>query len=91
MLQTNYTSDYYTNDFNLPGARQQAHQVTDVRLFWDLPGDKVSLQLFIENFTDEEVLHNTMIYNPVERPDIATFLAAWGDPRKYGLTLSYRY
>jgi nitrate reductase gamma subunit len=91
MLQTSYSSDYYTNDFNLPGALQQAHQVTDIRLFWDLPGDKVRLQLFIENFSDEQLLHATTIYNPVERPDIATFLAAWGDPRKYGLTLSYHY
>jgi len=91
VLQTSYTSDYYTNDFNLPGALQAAHQVTDIRLFWDLPGDKLRLQLYIENFTDEEILNATSIYNPVERPDIATFLAAWGDPRKYGLTLSYHY
>lgn len=91
VLQTSYTSDYYTNNFNLPGALQPAHQVTDVRLFWDLPGDKLRLQLYIENFTDEEILNATSIYNPVERPDIATFLAAWGDPRKYGLTLSYHY
>jgi iron complex outermembrane receptor protein len=91
MLQTSYTSDYYTNDLNLPGALQPAHQVADLRLFWNLPGDRIKLQFFIENFTDEEILNATTIYNPVERPDIATFLAAWGDPRKYGLTLSYRY
>jgi hypothetical protein len=36
-------------------------------------------------------MKNAMIYNPVERPDIATFLADWGDPRKYGVILSYRY
>ncbi|MCW8926263.1 MAG: TonB-dependent receptor plug domain-containing protein [Xanthomonadales bacterium] len=91
MLQTSFTSDYYTNDFNLPGALQKAHLEGDIRFFWDLPGDKLRLQFFIENFTNKEILNATTIYNPVERPDIATFLAAWGDPRKYGLTLSYHY
>ena len=91
LLHTSFFSDYYTNDLNLPGALQEAHSVTDLRLFWRLPGDKVSLQLYIENFTSGKVLNSTMIYNPEERPDIATFLADWSDTQRYGLTLSYRY
>ena len=91
MLQTNFSSEFYTNDLNLPGALQDAQSITDLRLFWDFPGDAIRVQLYIENATDEHSMKNTMIYNPVERPDIATFLADWGDPRKYGVILSYRY
>ena len=91
MIQTTYTSEYYTNDLNLPGALQDAQNITDLRLFWDLPGNKVRLQLYFENATDEQTLQNVMIYNPEERPEIATYLANWGDPRKYGVIMSYRY
>ncbi|MGD9264940.1 MAG: TonB-dependent receptor, partial [Lysobacterales bacterium] len=91
VLHARLISDYYTNDLNLPGALQEAHSVTDLRLFWRLPRDQVSLQLYIENFTSGKVLNSTVIYNPQERPDIATFLADWSDTQRYGLTLSYRY
>ncbi len=91
MIQSTYSSDYYTNDLNLSGALQKAQNITDLRVFWDLPGQKVRLQLFFENATDEQTLKNVMIYNPQERPDIATYLANWGDPRKYGVIMSYRY
>ena len=91
MIQTTYTSEYYTNDINLPGALQDAQNITDLRIFWDLPGNKVRLQLYFENATDEQTLRNVMIYNPKERPEIATYLANWGDPRKYGVIMSYRY
>jgi iron complex outermembrane receptor protein len=91
MIQTSFISEFYANDLNLEGALQESHSVTDLRLFWDFPGDSVRVQVFIENATDERSLRNTMIYNPAERPEIATFLNDWGDPRKYGLILSYRY
>jgi iron complex outermembrane receptor protein len=91
MIQTTYTSEYYTNDLNLPGALQDAQNITDLRVFWDLPGNKVRLQLYFENATDEQTLRNVMIYNPEERPEIATYLANWSDPRKYGVIMSYRY
>lgn len=91
MFQTRFIADYYSNDLNLPGTLQKAHGVSDLRLFWRLPGDRVSMQLYIENLSVEEVLQATTVYNPVERPDIATILAGWGDPRKYGLILSWRY
>ncbi len=91
MIQSTYSSDYYTNNLNLPGALQEAQSITDLRVFWDLPGQKVRLQLFIENATDEQTLKNVMIYNPQERPEIATYLANWGDPRKYGVIMSYHY
>lgn len=91
MIQTTFTSEYYTNNLNLPGALQDAQNITDLRVFWDLPGNKVRVQLYFENVTDEQTLKNVMIYNPEERPEIATFLANWGDPRKYGVIMSYRY
>jgi hypothetical protein len=91
VLHARLISDYYTNDLNLPGALQEAHSVTDLRLFWRLPRDKVSLHLYIENFTSGKVLNSTVIYNPEERQDIATFLADWSDTQRYGLALSYRY
>ncbi len=91
MIQTNYTSDYYANDLNLGGALQAAQNKTDIRAFWDLPGDKVRLQVYLENASDESTLNSINVYNPKERPEIATLLANWGDPRTYGMILSYRY
>lgn len=91
MLQSTFTSEYYANDLNLPGALQDTQTITDLRLFWDMPGDKIRLQLYMENVTDEQTLRNVMIYNPEERPEIATFLANWGDPRVYGMIMSYHY
>ena len=72
-------------------ATAKTANIADLRLFWYLPGDKLRLQLYSENFSDEQVLNSTMIYNPEEWPEIATFLAVWGDPTRYGLTLSYHY
>ena len=91
MLQTNYVSEYYANDLNLAGALQDAHSKTDLRIFWDLPGNKIKLQFYLVNIEEEVNLNNVIIYNPEERPEIATFLANWGDPRTYGMILSYRY
>jgi len=91
MLQTSFVSDYFANDINLAGALQDAHSKTDLRLFWDMPGNKIKLQFYLENIEEESSLKNIMIYNPVERPEIATFLANWGDLRTYGVILSYRY
>ena len=91
MIQTSFVSDYYANDINLEGALQESQLLTDIRIFWDMPGNRVRLQFYIENLEEEAVLNNVMVYNPVERPEIATFLVNWGDPRTYGMTLSYRY
>jgi len=91
MIQTTYTSAYYANDLNLAGVLQAAQSKIDLRFFWDLPGDKIRMQAYLENATDENTLNNVTIYSPQERPEIATLLANWGNPRTYGVILSYRY
>ncbi len=91
MIQTTYASEQYANDLNLVGARQKAYSKTDIRFFWDLPGNKIKLQVYLENIKNEANLNNVMIYNPEERPEIATFLANWGDPMTYGVLMSYRW
>jgi outer membrane receptor protein involved in Fe transport len=91
MIQTTYVSQYYANDLNLDGALQKAQTKTDIRFFWDLPGNRIKLQLYLENIGEDETLNNVMIYNPEERPEIATFLANWGDPMTYGILMSYRW
>jgi len=91
VFQTAYSSEYYANDLNLPGALQDAQSKSDLRLFWDLPDNKIKLQFYIENIEEQTTLNNVMVYNPEERPEIATFLANWGDLRTYGIILSYRY
>jgi iron complex outermembrane receptor protein len=91
MVQTSFVGEQYANDINLIGARQDSYTKTDLRFFWDLPGNKLKMQVYIENIEDNENLNNVMIYNPEERPEAATFLANWGDLRTYGVILSYRY
>jgi len=91
MIQTTYAGEHYANDLNLIGARQKAYSKTDIRFFWDLPGNKIKLQVYLENIKNEANLNNIMIYNPTERPEIATFLANWGDPMTYGVLMSYRW
>ena len=91
MLQTIYVGEHYANDLNLEGARQGSQTKTDFRLFWDLPGNKINFQFYVENIEEADTLNNVMIYNPEEQPDIATFLANWGDPMTYGFLMSYRW
>mgnify|MGYP001814197226 FL=1 len=91
MLQTTYAGKHYANDLNLVGARQDSYTKTDIRLFWDLPGNKIKFQFYIENIEEEDNLNNALVYNPEENPEIATFLANWGDPMTYGILMSYRW
>ena len=81
--------DQYANDINVDGALQNSYTKTDLRFFWDLPGNKIRMQVYVENIEEEANLNNVMIYNPEERPEIATLLANWGDPMTYGILLSY--
>ena len=91
MLQTTYVGEHYANDLNLAGARQDSYTKTDIRLFWDLPGNKIKLQFYLENIEEEDNLNNVLVYNPEENPEIATFLANWGDPMTYGILMSYKW
>ncbi|MDX2416197.1 MAG: TonB-dependent receptor, partial [Xanthomonadales bacterium] len=91
MVQTTYVGEQYANDLNLAGARQDSYTKTDIRLFWDLPGNKIKLQFYLENIEENDNLNNVVIYNPEESPDIATFLGNWGDPMTYGILMSYKW
>ncbi len=91
MIQTAYVGEQYVNDLNLAGARQGSYTKTDIRLFWDLPGNKIKLQFYLENIEEEDNLNSVMLYNPVERPEIATLLGNWGDPMTYGILMSYKW
>ncbi len=91
MFQTTYVGQYYANDLNLAGVRQDSYTKTDARLFWDLPGNRIKLQFYVENIEEEANLNSALIYNPEERPDIATILTNWGDPMTYGILMSYRW
>ena len=91
MLQTTFVGSHYANDLNLVGARQDSYTKTDIRVFWDLPGNKIKLQFYLENIEEEANLNNVLVYNPEESPEIATFLANWGDPMTYGILMSYKW
>ena len=91
MIQTNFVGEYYANDLNLAGTRQDSYTKTDIRLFWDLPGNKIKLQFYLENIEEKANLNNALVYNPEENQDIATILANWGDPMTYGIVMSYKW
>ena len=91
MIRTTYVGAYYANDLNLVGARQNSYTKTDTRIFWDLPGNKVKLQFYLENIEEKANMNNALVYNPEENPEIATILTNWGDPMTYGIIMSYQW
>lgn len=60
---TPYVQFYYSDGYNTsnllatdPAHDQDSYTKTDIRLIWDSPGDKYTIEAFVENLEDEGVL-----------------------------------
>ncbi len=80
-----FSDDYMTADQHYPFALQDAYSQTDFRLTWESAQQKWRVQGFVQNIENEAVLLRTNIFT--QRQIGQTF----GDPRIYGLSISYRY
>ncbi len=90
-LQGTYASDYYANDINLAGVRQDSHTRTDFRLIWDVASSNFQIQFYFLNHSDEATLNWARVYNPAARPDITTLQANWNNPSTQGIIFNYRF
>ncbi|KUJ84499.1 hypothetical protein AVO43_02035 [Microbulbifer sp. ZGT114] len=90
-LQTYYSSDYYAYDINVEGAKQEAYTKTDLRLIWESPSASTEVQAFVLNMEDEAVLNRVVVFNPSANPEIASLQANWGNPRTWGMNISYNF
>ena len=57
-LQTYYSDGYNTSNLlsTDPAQDQDSYTKTDLRLIWDSPEEKYSIEAFVENIEDEGVL-----------------------------------
>ena len=89
--QTYYSSSYYSFDINVPGAEQDAYLRSDLRLSWVSPTGAWEANAFVLNVEDEAVLTRSVIFNPSERPELASIQSNWGNPRTWGLSMRYNF
>ena len=85
-LQLSYSGEHYTTgnqQFDL--AKQDAYVKVDFRVYWQSNDDNWTAQAFVENLTDEVVLHHTIIGGN----DIIQ--SSWSKPRMYGVKVGYRF
>lgn len=88
MLQTSYSSEYWTFDFNVPGSEQDAYTKTDLRLTWRNDDRGFEVEGFIENVEDEAVLTRSVIFTPAQADvPTASIQANYADPRIWGVRL----
>lgn len=67
-----------------PYAIQPSHGIADARLTWTSPGEQYEISAWIKNLADEEYI--THVYTIG-----AEVLGVFGDPRMYGVSLTYDY
>lgn len=85
MVQVAYSGEHVTTGLQQHIlSHQDSYTKTDLRLAWQPNNPSWSVEAFVENVTEEEVLHHTIIGGN----DIVQ--AMWSTPRFYGLTVRYR-
>ena len=59
----------------------------DLRLGYVLPGGRVEMAFWVNNLLDQAYLVDVFDISQ----DFDTILQVWGEPRTFGVTLSYAY
>ncbi len=88
LLQTTYTSDYYTFDINVRGTDQAAHTKSDIRLIWNLDNVNLRFEAFVLNLENEPVMNRSVIS---QSGPVARVQANWGRPRTWGFAGTYQF
>lgn len=85
-LDFSYTSEQFFDEENLERHKQEGYWLLNARLAFQTMDGSLELAGWVRNLTDERYL--------IEAADASDFgfdLLAFGDPRTYGLTVTYRY
>ena len=67
---------------------QPSYHLTDVKLIWNSPDERVALEAFVQNLEDEVVYQNVLVGTPLLG---SPQLAWYGAPRVYGFRVGVRY
>ncbi len=84
-----WTDDYFLRPFNLAIDEVDSYTRTDVRLRWDSPEARYSVEAFVDNVEDEVVFARTIV-----GPDFTGgFPASVGvlQPRMYGVRVGFKW
>ena len=90
-LQMSYSSEYAGHDLNVEGQFQEAYSKSDIRLMWTSASGRTSAQAFVLNVENEAVLNRVIVFNPGGTTDLASLQAHWGDPRTWGVSVSFDF
>ncbi len=91
IVQLAYSDEYYSFDINVDGALQDAYVQTDLRLVWAAANEALTVEAFVLNAGEEEVMTRSVVFNPGAAPDIASIQTNWNNPRTWGLSAKYRF
>lgn len=80
-----YRSSFFFSSFQRPWEREPASDVGNLRLAWESPEQRYTLEAFVNNVTDTE--YRTHQRSPAGQPSSSHFAA----PRTYGLTLRAQF
>jgi iron complex outermembrane receptor protein len=91
MLTPRFDYSFQTRSFLDPQGldliAQPEYWLLDVRLGYFLPGEQVEIALWVTNILDEQYLVDVFDLSQ----DFNTILQVWGEPRMFGVTVSYRF
>jgi iron complex outermembrane receptor protein len=82
------SDDVYFRAANDDSDKQDSYTKTDLRLAWQSEDERISLEAFADNVTDEDVIQSQVVGSSLTGWPITTALDA---PRTYGVRIGYRW
>ena len=80
-----HSADFKTMNVPYPFAEQDAYTVFDLRATWYTPIDRLTVQGFIKNATDEEYKVSQTVFSR------GRVMADYGVQRNFGIRLGYNF
>lgn len=91
-INLNYVDDYYAFDVNIPETKQDSHVIADARLAWVLDEKGITVQAFVMNLGDEEVLTRAVVHSQIVNGlPVNSVQANWNNPRTWGVSFRYDF
>lgn len=84
-IQSSYVSKYYLLDFNSLIERQRSFTKTDARLTLTGPGDRFTLEAFVNN------IENKAVRSGGEYGGRGAFFIGYAPPRQYGVAVGVKF